>query len=104
MRYKWKYEGMRSETTNVRSLSKWKKVRRASIERDGYRCRACGKAAGRFEVDHIIPLSEGGAAYELDNLQSLCRPCHFDKTTLDRGGVPHVPDATWQHLVEELLG
>ena len=38
---------MRSETTKVRSLAKWKRVRRAAIERDGYRCRACGKAAGQ---------------------------------------------------------
>ena len=98
-----RYEGQRSETTKVRSLAKWKRVRRAAIERDGYRCRHCGKAAGRFEVDHIKPLSEGGAPFDLENLQPLCRPCHFDKTTLDRGGVPHAPDAAWQRLVGELL-
>ena len=87
----------------VRSLARWKKVRRAAIERDGYRCRACGRAAGRFEVDHIDPLSEGGAPYDLENLQTLCRPCHLFKSTLDRGGVPHVPDAGWERLVGELL-
>ena len=54
-RYRRRYEGQRSETTPVLSLARWKRVRRAAIERDGYRCRACGKAAGRFEVDHIIP-------------------------------------------------
>ncbi len=106
MRYQRKYEGMRSDTTDVRSLAKWKRVRRAAIERDGYRCRACGKAAGRFEVDHIVPLEAGGAggaAYDMDNLQTLCRPCHFAKTALDRGGVPHAPDVGWQRLVGELL-
>ena len=94
---------MRSETTDVRSLARWKRVRQASIERDGYRCRHCGKAAGRFEVDHIIPLSFGGAPYDFENTQTLCIPCHFFKSTLDRGGVPHVPDAAWGRLVEELL-
>ena len=89
--------------SEVRSLARWRRVRRAAIERDGYRCRACGKAAGRFEVDHIIPLSEGGAPYELEGLQTLCRPCHFDKTTIDRGGVPHAPDAAWVRLQVELL-
>ena len=100
--YRRRYEGQRSETTKVRSLAKWKRVRRAAIERDGYRCRACGKAAGRFEVDHIKPLSEGGAPYELDGLQTLCKPCHLLKSTIDRGGVPHVPDAAWERLVGEL--
>ena len=94
---------MRSETTDVRSLARWRKVRRAAIERDGYRCRHCGKAAGRFEVDHIIPLSDSGAPFDMENTQTLCRPCHFDKTTLDRGGVPHVPDAAWVRLKDELL-
>ena len=87
----------------VRSAARWKRVRRQAIERDGYRCRKCGRASGRFEVDHVVPISAGGAAYELDNLQSLCRPCHFAKTTVDRGGVPHVPDAAWGRLVGELL-
>ena len=89
--------------SEVRSLAKWKRVRRAAIERDGYRCRACGKAAGRFEVDHIIPLAAGGAPFDLENTQTLCRPCHFQKSTLDRGGVPHVPDAAWMRLKAELL-
>ena len=105
-RYNRRREGSGGESTPVRSLARWKKIRRAAIERDGYRCRACGKAAGRFEVDHIIPLAAGGgggAPFDLDNLQTLCRPCHFDKTTLDRGGVPHVPDAAWERLVGELL-
>ena len=88
----------------MRSLARWKRVRRAAIERDGYRCRHCGKAAGRFEVDHVIPLSKGGEPYDLENCQTLCRPCHFDKTTRDQGGVPHAPDAGWKRLVDELLG
>ena len=87
----------------VRSAARWQRVRLAALERDGWRCRHCGRAAGRFEVDHIKPLAAGGAAYALDNLQSLCRPCHFKKSTLDRGGVPHVPDAAWERLKAEML-
>ena len=90
--------------SEVRSLAKWKRVRRLVLERDGYRCRKCGRASGRFEIDHRVPISKGGAPFDLENLQTLCRsPCHFDKTTLDRGGVPHVPDAAWERLVGELL-
>ena len=60
--------------SKVRSTARWKRARRAALERDGYRCRKCGRAAGRFEVDHVVPLEAGGAPYALDNLQSLCRP------------------------------
>jgi 5-methylcytosine-specific restriction endonuclease McrA len=28
------------------------------------------------EVDHIVPLSEGGAPYDRENLRGVCRPCH----------------------------
>ncbi|MCY4064259.1 MAG: HNH endonuclease signature motif containing protein [Chloroflexi bacterium] len=50
------------------------------VRRDNYRCVQCG-GAGRLEVDHITPLSDGGAAYDPDNLQSLCRKCHHVKNS-----------------------
>ena len=86
-----------------RHRARWRRVRREVLDRDGWRCRSCGKAAGRFEVDHVKPVVDGGAAYALDNLQPLCRPCHFRKSTVDRGGTPHVPDPAWEALVAELL-
>jgi len=57
----------------------WERVRRAALDRDGWRCVKCGRA-GRLEVDHIIPLYQGGAPVDLDNLQTLCRPCHLAKS------------------------
>jgi 5-methylcytosine-specific restriction enzyme A len=32
-----------------------------------------------WEADHLVPLSEGGAG-TLQNLRTLCRPCHVDET------------------------
>ena len=32
-----------------------------------------------MQIDHIIPLVVGGSN-DIDNLQILCRPCHFSKT------------------------
>lgn len=32
-----------------------------------------------WELDHIVPLIDGGG-HEDDNLQSLCTPCHSEKT------------------------
>ena len=29
-----------------------------------------------WEMDHIIPVVEGGGCCGLDNLQTLCLPCH----------------------------
>lgn len=33
-----------------------------------------------WEMDHIVPVSEGGGLCGLDNLRTLCVPCHRDKT------------------------
>jgi len=32
------------------------------------------------EIDHIVPLSEGGAPLDRENLQGLCREHHREKT------------------------
>jgi len=34
-------------------------------------------------VDHIVPLAEGGAEYDLANLATLCGPHHDAKTKAD---------------------
>lgn len=35
------------------------------------------------QVDHIVPLSEGGDRYSRGNMQSLCQQHHAEKTTTD---------------------
>jgi hypothetical protein len=43
-------------------------------------CQSCKKEIkSKFHVDHIIPLANGGGN-EPENLQILCKPCHFEKT------------------------
>lgn len=42
-------------------------------------CVACD--TGLAEVtDHIKPVNEGGAMWDISNLQSLCRTCHAVKS------------------------
>lgn len=53
------------------------KMRFSVYERDGYRCKICGRS-GKFhdlEIDHIQPISKGGKS-TYDNLQTLCRYCN----------------------------
>lgn len=64
--------------------AQWKAVRHQAKRRDGWACVKCG-ARGRLEVDHITPLRDGGAPYDLSNLQSLCAKCHSRKTRLEVG-------------------
>ena len=54
------------------------KMRFAIYQRDGYRCRKCGRRTDDLEVDHIIPISKGGKS-TFDNLQTLCHRCNVRK-------------------------
>ena len=45
--------------------------------------RAVGFPANRstyWDMDHVLPIAEGGDPFSLDNLQSLCVRCHKRKT------------------------
>lgn len=53
----------------TRKLEVWK--------RDGFKCVDC-KSDSDLTVDHIHPRSKGGTE-EMDNLQTLCRPCNSRK-------------------------
>ena len=76
----------------------WGRVRRAVLDRDGWRCRDCGRA-GRLEVHHVQPLELGGAAFDLDNLRTVCFRCHHDAHR------PTVSPAVqrWRELVDSPL-
>ena len=66
-------------------------VRPAVLQRDGYRCRVCGSDLYP-EVDHIVPIERGGAEFDLDNLQVLCKFCHSEKTGREKGGRVRSPE------------
>lgn len=54
------------------------------MRRDKGRCRMCGSNGGfrlSLELDHIMPIVEGGKTI-LRNLRMLCANCHRDETTL----------------------
>jgi len=64
----------------------WRRLRKEALERDSYLCQICrrhGVITQANEVDHIKSKSAGGDD-DLNNLQSLCAPCHAVKTIKER--------------------
>jgi 5-methylcytosine-specific restriction enzyme A len=49
------------------------------MERDGGICHVCGRP-GADQVDHVIPLSEGGADDYWNRAPIHAKPCHQEKT------------------------
>lgn len=47
-------------------------------------CQAKGMVVAAAEVDHIVPLADGGTNDD-ENLQSLCKSCHSRKTARESG-------------------
>ncbi|MBY0424630.1 MAG: HNH endonuclease [Cytophagales bacterium] len=58
-----------------------KAIREILYQIDKGFCRCCGVYDEFWEADHIIPVYEGGGACFLDNLQTLCKDCHQEKTS-----------------------
>jgi 5-methylcytosine-specific restriction protein A len=52
--------------------------------RDRYTCQNCGRVALALDVDHRIPLWQGGPDTD-GNLQCLCHDCHAIKTAREAG-------------------
>lgn len=67
--------------TDFYRSSAWLRLRAACFERDGFRCRRCGRSADMgavLQADHVVPRSHGGADV-LENLQTLCYECNQGK-------------------------
>lgn len=83
-------------TLNAR---RWATARRKALERAGWRSELSGRP-GRLEVHHRVPLDQGGAPYDLDNLMVLTRDEHIEL---------HRPDnelpgrAEWREMVKEII-
>jgi len=62
----------------------YRRNRTRAIKRARGHCELCGeRLLARAQVDHIVPLRDGGSS-EVANLQVLCPRCHHLKTLADR--------------------
>ena len=79
----------------------WGVFRRKVLERDGYRCRECGKA-GKLEVHHVKPVyTHPDLELNPSNCISLCVDCHKEVTR--REFTAEIPGrAAWRLFVAEL--
>ena len=65
------------------------RVRFQVLQRDHFRCVACGKSPAtetgvKLHVDHVVPWSRGGDS-SIDNLQTLCETCNLGKSNWEPG-------------------
>ena len=71
----------------VYDLQEWHRVRRHVLTEHPLcqHCEARGVIRPAHHVDHITPISKGGAWFDAENLQALCHDCHNRKTAADEG-------------------
>ncbi len=70
--------------------SRWQEVRKLHLSQNPY-CRAHWDVKGELvdctfgaPVDHIIPVTLGGAPLDFRNLMTLCPKCHDTKSAMER--------------------
>ncbi len=83
---------------------RWKAVRRAVFDRDGWRCLMCGRP-GRLECDHVTPLQRepGQDPWDMNGLQTLCKTCHLEKTARENARELGPRAVAWRALVSEVI-
>ena len=75
----------------------WAVARSRALNRDGWRCRECGRA-GRLEVHHLRSLKDNGT-HDLANLRTLCREHHLDAHRQPKTD----NEKAWANLISELM-
>jgi 5-methylcytosine-specific restriction protein A len=55
------------------------RAREILFKRDAGKCAICSMDTDQWEADHTVPIVEGGAL-TIENLRTLCVPCHRSET------------------------
>ena len=96
--------------SEIHDRRRWRRFRLLVLDRDGWKCRlnAEGGCDGRLEVDHVVPVVDGGRMWLLENAQALCRRHHILKTQAENQRrrraerPPPAAVAAWRAAVDEL--
>ena len=83
--------------------AQWRRLRTDAKRRDGWRCVVCGSRL-RLEVDHVEPVERRPElALSLDNLQTLCRAHHIEKTAAETERKMDPERKRWRAAVNSIL-
>jgi 5-methylcytosine-specific restriction endonuclease McrA len=61
----------------------WKQFRAQVLELRGKQCVRCGRVTDSPHLDHVVPISAGGAPLDEQNVRVLCHNCHSGRTLGD---------------------
>ncbi|MBU6289955.1 MAG: HNH endonuclease [Chloroflexi bacterium] len=69
---------MPGRNKDLYSSSQWRRTRLVILERDHYQCQIKGSRCTHTatEVDHIIPITQGGSKLDPTNLRAACHNCN----------------------------
>lgn len=79
--------------SDPRSTRRWKELAARIIERDGV-CSVCGSDEN-LSVDHVVPISKGGAVWDEDNLVTMCMTHNREKSNNTTGQVNTYINPLW---------
>jgi hypothetical protein len=76
----------KSSNAELYNMTAWRKLAAAHKKANPLcvRCLAKGIRTPVTDTDHIRAVRDGGDPLAWDNLQSLCKPCHMDKSNEER--------------------
>jgi hypothetical protein len=91
------------------------KVVEEILKGQDFKCKVCecmlvekhdGYEDLKYEIDHIIPLACNGTS-DINNLQALCKECHFDKTTSEKDNGDYLAyseiTSTYHPTIEDIV-
>jgi 5-methylcytosine-specific restriction endonuclease McrA len=87
-------------TDTVKAYSALKRSRGLARQQglDLWGLRSITSRRSLWDADHILPVAEGGGQCDLDNIRTLCLPCHREVTAdlrrrLRERNIPVPPDS-----------
>lgn len=67
---------------SIYNSDRWRRLRAIQLNNEPCceECRRKGRIRAATVADHVIAIQDGGEAWNIDNLQSMCAPCHNRKS------------------------